>query len=586
MKKHADDKNKRCKLYLNQENKINDYYFNKKKIFKDYIDKNINKLKRNCHDFKSFCTISTMYSENILKNIENIKKILSYFGQEKKDLERNDSLNELERLIVSQLDGEKEKVERLIFNKDLKKGKPEFDKKGKEISLQLNKYYNDYINLMDKLNKRHINYLRYFNDYETKMISVETKDKKEIKQIDINPIPKKDTILNSLHSTESIYKSTLENVNNNLNTLYKEVNQCIEECNKINNEISEIMESNMASIYLGYATSNKIQETFDKKILTLKKFNSSNNSLDDSQNSDNEENLKLEKICENLQFRGYNLLSPFANIEGYKQQNSILEKLKPELIYKISCIINSEFNYIPKVDLKEQYRIMDVSLICEKILEEASINKKEEEQLYKYLEERKYRLAFLAALNKIRSLGKFKIGKRSIIILGNVVKIILDNMNKEKNYDFEMIRYLIIMCQTYYSIGIDGKQKIYLIRFIEDSKFFRSEKLWTYYITELIDKEIEEQTSSNMWNLEGSPEDEKIKIRKIYFGKLLSLTQNIMEFELDKNIVYKIIHNLIDTKYNLTEEFIKEIDELIEITPYEEKSVFNPEKDILGNDNI
>ena len=59
-----------------------------------------------------------------------------------------------------------------------------------------------------------------------------------------------------------------------------------------------------------------------------------------------------------------------------------------------------------------------------------------------------------------------------------------------------------------------------------------------------------------------------------------------MEFELDKNIVYKIIHNLIDTKYNLTEEFIKEIDELIEITPYEEKSVFNPEKDILGNDNI
>ena len=40
------------------------------------------------------------------------------------------------------------------------------------------------------------------------------------------------------------------------------------------------------------------------------------------------------------------------------------------IIYKISCIINSEFNYIPKVDLKEQYRIMDVKLICKRILEE------------------------------------------------------------------------------------------------------------------------------------------------------------------------------------------------------------------------
>ena len=170
-----------------------------------------------------------------------------------------------------------------------------------------------------------------------------------------------------------------------------------------------------------------------------------------------------------------------------------MEKLKPEIIYKISCIINSEFNYIPKVDLKEQYRIMDVKLICKRILEEASISKKEEEQLYKYLEERKYRLAFLAALNKIRTLGKFKIGKRSIIILGSAIKLIVDKLYKEKTYDFEMLRYLIIMCQTYFAIGNDGKEKIYLIKFIENSKYFKSEDLWNYYICEMIDREIDFQ---------------------------------------------------------------------------------------------
>ena len=412
------------------------------------------------------------------------------------------------------------------------------------------------------------------------MIYNETKDINEVKDSDENLIlPKNDTILISLHSSESQYNSTIENINQNMKNIYDEVNQNIEEFNKINNEINEIIESSMASIYLGYATSIKLQKGFDQKILTLKKFNAS--SSEDSQNSDSDDNLHIEKICENFHFKPYHLLSPYSNIEGYKQQNSILKNLKPEIIYKISCIINSEFNYIPKVDLKEQYRIMDVKLICQRILEETAINKKEEEQLYKYLEERKYRLAFLAALNKIRTLGKFKIGKRSIIILGNAIKIIVDKLYKEKNYDFEMLRYLIIMCQTYFSIGLDGKEKIYLIRFIENSKYFKSEDLWNYYICELIDREIELQNTLNMWNLEKTEEDEKYKMSKIYFGKLLSLTQNIMEFHLDKKIVYKIIHDLINTKYFLTEDLINEIDQLIEFTPYDEKKNFNPEKDIL-----
>ena len=580
MKKQVDDKNKRCKLYLNQENQVNKFYSVKKKNFKNFIDENINKFKDNYQNFKTFCTISSLYSENILKNIENIKKILTYFNPIKKDLERNQSLVELERIIVSQLDGEKEKIDRLIFNKDLKKGKPELEKKGKEISNQLNKCYHDYINLIDKLDTTHVNYLRNFYDYETKMIYNETKDINEVKDSDENLIlPKNDTILISLHSSESQYNSTIENINQNMKNIYDEVNQNIEEFNKINNEINEIIESSMASIYLGYATSIKLQKGFDQKILTLKKFNAS--SSEDSQNSDSDDNLHIEKICENFHFKPYHLLSPYSNIEGYKQQNSILKNLKPEIIYKISCIINSEFNYIPKVDLKEQYRIMDVKLICQRILEETAINKKEEEQLYKYLEERKYRLAFLAALNKIRTLGKFKIGKRSIIILGNAIKIIVDKLYKEKNYDFEMLRYLIIMCQTYFSIGLDGKEKIYLIRFIENSKYFKSEDLWNYYICELIDREIELQNTLNMWNLEKTEEDEKYKMSKIYFGKLLSLTQNIMEFHLDKKIVYKIIHDLINTKYFLTEDLINEIDQLIEFTPYDEKKNFNPEKDIL-----
>lgn len=140
---------------------------------------------------------------------------------------------------------------------------------------------------MDKLYHSHANYLRNFNDYEIKMINIETKDKNELKETDINPMPKNDKILVSLHSAENQYKSTLESVNNSMKVIYKEVNALLEEYNKYNNELKQIMETNISSIYLGCISSNKIQQIFDEKVLTFKNFKANNN-LDDLQYGDYE----------------------------------------------------------------------------------------------------------------------------------------------------------------------------------------------------------------------------------------------------------------------------------------------------------
>ena len=48
------------------------------------------------------------------------------------------------------------------------------------------------------------------------------------------------------------------------------------------------------------------------------------------------------------------------------------------------------------------------------------------------------------------------------------------------------------MSQTYYALGINGKDKIYLIRFIEDSPYFKSEQLWNIYISQEIEQELPE----------------------------------------------------------------------------------------------
>ena len=579
--------NRRCHLYFKQENKINKYYSDKKKSFKNYIEEKISEFKNKAMNYKIFYSILTQYSEAIQKYKDNLQKILSNLYQSAQS--SDPFLVELDQVLTYQIEGETQKLDQLSSSLKNKKLNPDYEKKGKDAINLLNKVYHDFENLIDKLNSSHVSYLRDFNDFEIKMIKDETKETKETEEENLKHFnPKEDTLFISLHNKENVYKSNLDNVNKELKTIYDEINKSVEELNNINKEIEGTMESNLTNLYIGFITSNKMQKIYEKKILNIKQFNfgeNINNTFDKNKNNINttkeeKDKSELEKLCQTIQFQSYNLISPYANISGYKQQNKILEKLKPEIIYKISCVINSEFNYIPKADLKDQYTIMDVKLISQRILESTSINKKEEEQLYNYLKERKYMLAFLAALNNTRSAGKFQIKKKSLIILGKAYKIIVDKLYKENNIDFDILRYLIIMSQTYYALGINGEDKIYLIRFIENSPYFKSEKLWKIYITEVIERELEARDSADIWCLD-SEENEDYNMSQIHFVNLIGLAQNIMEFHLDKNLVYKIIHNLIDTKYKMSEEGIQQIDNLIKNTNYDIKNELDPEKDIL-----
>ena len=575
MKKKS-EVNKICKLYIDQENQINKYYSDKEKFLKKSIDLKKVQFNEKHFDFKLFCTTLSQYSEVIQKNMNKIQTILSNFSPIAKS--HNKNLVDLLSILTIQYEAEEEKYERLNLSSNFQETNSLFEQKGIDITNSLNNYYNEYTTLMEKLKKSHINYLKHFYKYEINMIKEETKEIKEIDDKNLKNIePKKDMILVSLKNKESTYKNNLDNANKELKNIYNGINKCFNGLNELNQEMENIMETYLTNIYLGFGTNHKIQKILEEKI---QKINSNNNNkIEDKIN--NEKNEKEDKILyEEIEFKSYNLISPFANIEIYKYNNKILEKLKPEVIYKISCMINSEFNYIQKEDIKEQYKMMDVKLICQRIIDSTDIKKEEEEQFYQYLEERKYMLAFLSVLNKTRVSQKCKIQKRSMIILGNAYKIIVGKLYKENNIDFDILKYLIIMSQTYYALGINGKDKIYLIRFIDDSPYFQSENLWNVYISQVIDKELDLQQNNNIWELE-SEEREEYKMSQIYFGKFISFAQNLIEFRLEKNLIYKIIHNLINTKYHMQESFIKQIDSIIENTNYTATNKFDPEKDLL-----
>ena len=583
--------NKRCQLYMKQEKQINKYYSEKKENFKNFIEEQYLEFDNKLSNFKLFCMSVSQYNEVIQASMENYQKLVSNFNP---IIHRSiPFLMELRKIFSLQQDAEKEKYERLNLSTNFEKLIAEFENKGKNILNLLNEKCDEYLNIIDILNLNHLSYLRNFYDFEIKMIQNETNtntSKEKEKENLVSTQPKDDTFLVSLHNKENQYKTNLDNANKEIKTIYGIIDINNYELNNIYKEMQNIIDTYLNNIRLGYVSSIKMQQIFETKFLHKNNNNSGeiNNNKKSSNKTNNSninnagknKNSKLEKIGQEIKFESYNLLSPYANITGYKIQNKILEKLKPEIIYKISCLINSEFNYISKVDLKEQYRIIDVKLICQKLVDSTEINKKEEEQFYEYLEERNYRLAFLAELNNIRSAGKCHIKKKSLIILGNAYRIIVDKLTKEIDIDYDILKYLIIMSQTYYALGINGKDKIYLIRFIEDSPYFKSEQLWNIYISQEIEQELEKQNSSNMWNLE-SDENEEFRLNQIYFGKFISFTQNLILFRYDKKFIYKIIHNLIDTKYKISQDFIKQIDALIENTVYDKVKKFEPEKDIL-----
>ena len=422
--------NKRCQLYMKQEKQINKYYSEKKENFINFIEEQYLEFDNKLSNFKLFCMSVNQYNEVIQASMENYQKLVSNFNP---IIHRSiPILMELRKVLNLQQDAEKEKYERLNLSTNFEKLIAEFENKGKNILNLLNEKCDEYLNIIDILNLNHLSYLRNFYDFEIKMIQNETNtntSKEKEKENLVSTQPKDDTSLLSLHNKENQYKTNLDNANKEIKTIYGIIDINNYELNNIYKEMQNIMDTYLNNIHLGYVSSIKMQQIFETKFLhknnnNLGEINNNKKSSNKTNNSNinNEgknKNSKLEKIGQEIKFESYNLLSPYANITGYKIQNKILEKLKPEIIYKISCLINSEFNYISKVDLKEQYRIIDVKLICQKLVDSTEINKKEEQQFYEYLEERNYRLAFLAELNNIRSAGKCHIKKKSLIILGN-----------------------------------------------------------------------------------------------------------------------------------------------------------------------
>ena len=139
--------------------------------------------------------------------------------------------------------------------------------------------------------------------------------------------------------------------------------------------------------------------------------------------------------------------------------------------------IEREKNFI----LEEAKYILDSSTLI-------SIEQSKFDKLLNLLNNRENRLFFMISLNKIRAEGNFEITFHGTFKqLGIILKFILEKIKKEK--DYEIMKYIIIMSQTYYCFDNNNK-KIYLIKYIDNDALFQSKEFWKSHFQKTIDIEL------------------------------------------------------------------------------------------------
>ena len=142
----------------------------------------------------------------------------------------------------------------------------------------------------------------------------------------------------------------------------------------------------------------------------------------------------------------------------------------------------------------------------------------------------------------------------------------LDQILTEK--DYHSFNLCMVLTQTFY-LNENG-EKSYMYKYIKSHKIFQSEEMWRNTIDCFIEEE-ENKYETIIKNL--SIKKNMNKINEMIFAQLLSIANNMIEFDLDINLAEKIILDSFK-KHKINEESIKIILNIIE----EKKKKINDNK--------
>ena len=207
-------------------------------------------------------------------------------------------------------------------------------------------------------------------------------------------------------------------------------------------------------------------------------------------------------------------------------------------------------------DYKQELKNYEVISLLKKLFEEkGEIDEEKEKKLLDSLNDESVHNSFIVMLSQLRTNNGFQKSKSLIKCLGKALNKLLDYAEKNKLYEYA--KNCIILSQTYFYIGQNEKDKIYLTEEIKNNKWLTTPEFWREFIDHMINaefKRLEGDTNFPLFKVrknEPMPEEIKTKFNDVVFSQLLAYITNMMIFIKDKKIILKI-----------SDEFIKKYDYL------------------------
>jgi hypothetical protein len=529
-------------------------------------------------------------------------------------------IEELCQVSIDDIDSRAKKFETLLKEKtdyvnSLKKSPAELTKDLNSSYIEINKTKNNFINSISKTEELIDKYYMYQNKIQEHESGLKDKlPENEYNLLKENQKSQLNEMTNSIKMTkkyEEFHKGSIK-------ASIKKHDKFVEECNsyrdsikasacEIADEIKTLVCAFMlslknnykqplcsADIYLNeFNKLNEIEEmdkiitssfkndnqfkNFEAAKYQLKSFSrlKNTNYLKDEENNDNDksnnnQNDNKRKIVEKLE-------------DGFTVMSYICDE---SLIMTIKTLFEN-FNLIEKegFDMKfeeaknrtQKYILKIISNMNNyPFAKEGTYNENSEEKMQEYLEYKREelsnkeiidltelldthenRIIFLQKLSDYRARGKFVLCDKDYILLSQLFNILSEKIQKDA--DYRTAEMVIILSQTYFIE--EGTKKIYIQDSFKGNKVFKDKSFWEEFLCYSINKEIMKTLNLDQ-KIQEDKENSDYKFSNVVFAQILTLIDNMFEFDLDCETIKDVLNPKISV-YKLNDNFKETINDVI-----------------------
>ena len=450
-----------------------------------------------------------------------------------------------------------------------------FDKKEKDLQYSFKNINKSYISSRDTLKKNKIDYENNFSLLE-KMI----KDSLENK-VDQSKVNQK---INYLKTARDKYKSSVEDANKKKEEKIKNEKELLQIYQSIDSDfffkIKDIIGNVLDQL-------NKERNNFKK---VCKKLEQNYNMIDldfdtayKIKKCEND-NKKLNIVEEHFEYKPY---EPKSKLPQLTTINPIEKEINDfNINYEIVSKIKKNFEDIyPEINLKEETQKINIREKLKKMFyskENYDFSREDKDTLLSLLRTKQNRKFFIILLSNQRTKGRYQYCWKLINDLGDILRFILNLSEKEE--DYEIAKNCIIISQTFFSEKKDSKKKIYLFEYIKNHHWLKSPNFWEKITDIMVDKEIE--NNNEILGKEAlkkeSETQKKDRLSQVYVSQMYTFSQNMVEFDLKKDDIYRIIDKTAE-KYDVIDTYKKTIyDNVVENLEKKPKNDLKIEEDEIS----